>query len=179
MKTTVFQHALSVSVLAVAALPLGCGSKGDGTPKVLRQMGEAVQVGPVVYNVLDAEWQSQIAGSTSPKLPKNSFLIVRLNITNAGNSELTLPLLQLEDEKGAEHYEVSELAGMEEWLGLLRLVGPSDTTQGRIVFDVAPANYRLRVTDGGDPGEETTALVDIPLKFRPGSSAVGEAVLKQ
>ena len=166
-------------LLALAFLIIGCGAKEGGSAKVLRQMGEAVQVGPVVYNVLDAEWQPQIAGSGSPKLPKNNFLILRLNITNAGNTELTLPLLQLEDEKGAEHFEVSELAGVEEWLGLLRPIRPSDTIQGRIVFDVAPANYRLRVTDGGEPGEEATALVEIPLKLRPGLPALGEGVLKQ
>ena len=178
-RTTLLQHLLTVGFLALAFLPAGCASNRNGAARALRQMGEAIQVGPVVYIVLDAEWQQQLSGSGAPRLPKNNFLVLRLNVTNAGNRELTIPLLQLEDEKGAEHYEVSELAGLEEWLGLLRPIKPSDTVQGRIVFDVSPANYRLRVTDGGDPGEEVTALVEIPLKLRPGMPAVGEGVLKQ
>jgi hypothetical protein len=74
-------------------------------------------------------------------------------------------MLQLMDEKGNGTMELSEVEGVQEWLGVLRTISPAETIQGRIVFEVPPKNYRLRVTDAGEPDQERFAMVNIPLRL--------------
>ena len=42
-------------------------------------------------------------------------------------------------------------------------ISPAETRQGNIVFDVPLTSYRLRLTDGGEPGTEKFVWVEIPL----------------
>lgn len=147
-------------VLALSVLTLGCsGSKAVDAR--LYHMGERVQVGPLIYNVLETEWRDEMAQKT----PVNRFLIVHLTITNSGSRDATPPLFTLIHASGSEHPEFSEVAGIKDWLGLLRRVEPAGTEDGRIVFDVPSGAYKLRVSDGGEPGNENTALIDIPLQL--------------
>jgi hypothetical protein len=126
-------------------------------------MGELTTVGPVIYNVLETEWRTDIGESFQQKIPKHKFLVIRLTITNSGNQDVAIPLLTLEDQGDNSHLEISEVAGVPDWLGLLRILQPASTVQGAIVFDVPAGDYRLRVTDGGELERERTALVEIPL----------------
>jgi hypothetical protein len=125
-------------------------------------MGERVVVGPLIYTVLETEWMNALGS----RVPKNKFLSVRLTINNSGNTERAVPLLELVDAKDTTILESSDGEGLEEWFGILRNLAATETAQGRLLFDVPQANYRLRVTDGGEPGSEITALVDIPLQIR-------------
>jgi hypothetical protein len=148
----------SVAIL----LTLGCGSAS--APTKTHAMGELVQTGALVYTVTEAEWRNELAGGPSGVIhPKHRFLTLRVNISNSGSQELSVPLLQVEDSSGASYSELDEVEGVDNWLGLLRVLPPAGTMEGRIAFDVPPAVYRLRVTSGGDPEKETNALVEIPL----------------
>lgn len=151
-------------IFIFSALLVGCGGqqKASKTPYA---MGERVQVGPLVYTVLEADWETELGDGANARTAKNRFLIIRLSIQNVGNKEVTLPLLHLESDKGEETLELDNAQGVDEWLGLLRPITPSNTLQGRIVFDVATAPYRLRLTDGADLENERTAYVNIPLKL--------------
>ena len=53
---------------------------------------------------------------------------------------------------------------------MLREIAPGETKQGNIVFDVPLASYRLRLTDGGEPGSEKLVWVEIPLRIDTDSS---------
>lgn len=128
-------------------------------------MGELTTVGPVIYNVLETEWRTEIGESIQQKIPTNKFLLIRVTITNSGNEDVAVPLLSLQDPQGQEFLEYSEVENLPNWLGLLRIIQPAATLQGLIVFDVPVSDYKLRVTDGGDLESEETALVDIPLSF--------------
>jgi len=88
-----------------------------------------------------------------------------VTITNSGGREARPPLLTLVHSSGSEHTELSEVEGVHDWLGLLRRLEPAATEDGRIVFDVARGAYKLRLSDGGEPGQENTALVEIPLQL--------------
>jgi hypothetical protein len=133
------------------------------------QIGEKVQVGGVIYNVLDTEWATELdPGSATVRTPKHKFLIVHLTVNNAGSKEVNLPLLNAIDSTGQEHLELSEGQGVVEWLGLLRPLNPTESKDGRIVFDIPAGAYNLRLSDGGDPESERTALVALPPAAKQG-----------
>ena len=147
------------------ALPFGCGSGVMKDP--VHRMGELTSVGPIVYNVLETEWRTDLGGSLGQVTPADRFLLIRLTITNSSNQEVAIPLLALENAAGEVYRELSEVSGVPNWLGLLRIIEPTASAEGVIVFDVPAGDYRLRVTDGGDLERERTALVEIPLRFDP------------
>lgn len=152
-----------ISILS-AALLIGCGAP-EKASKTSHAMGERVQVGPLVYTVLEADWENELGDGANPRIPKNRFLVIHVTVQNAGSKELTLPLLTLEDDKRQETLELDNGQGVEDWLGLLRQVTPANSIQGRIVFDVPVAPYQLRLTDAADLEDERTAYVSIPLKL--------------
>ena len=155
-------HCLSLS-FGLFLLLAGC-KESVSTDSYVYKMGEKVPVGTIVYTVLDAEWKTDLPSPDGlPQTPKNRFLVIKLAITNGGGAQATIPLLTLENPKKESLLEVSEVKGQPGWLGLIRLVNPAQTEEGTIVFDVPTGAYKLRVTDGKEPGADTTRLVDIPL----------------
>ncbi|MEZ5402127.1 MAG: hypothetical protein R2729_20810 [Bryobacteraceae bacterium] len=152
-----------LSVPFAAMLLAGaCGTKPP--PTVV--MGEHVQVGSLQFNVLDAEWLADLPGEMSPRLPKNRFLVLRVSASNQGTRELHVPLLRLENVNGETFAEVEDATGLDDWWGLIRPVSPGATDSRRILFDVAPAEYKLHLSDGGDPEREQTAIVTIPYRIK-------------
>jgi Domain of unknown function (DUF4352) len=153
-----------VPVLALALLA-GCGPKEQSTVSAGRyKMGDRAQAGNLFYNVIDAEWKTALGDQPNQRVPKNRYLLVRVSITNSGGSEATVPLLSLEDSRGKTHLEESSGEHVSGWLGLIRVIRPAQTEQGTIVFDVPLGAYDLLITDGGEPGQERLAKVEIPLR---------------
>jgi Domain of unknown function (DUF4352) len=149
--------------LAVCALLLSIVLSGCAPKSRIFQIGEKIQVGGIVYTVMDVEWAAQLdAGGAAARAPQNRFLVVHLSINNASSKEVTLPLLNVVDPSGAEHLELSDGQGVVDWLGILRPFNPAETKEGRIVFDVPVANYNLRLTDGTEQEKERTELVALP-----------------
>jgi len=128
-------------------------------------MGDRVQLGPLVYHVTEAEWKTELGEFPSIRMPERKFLLIHLTVTNGGGETVMIPQAELQNSKGDTYQELTDGAGVPEWLGLLRSVKPAATEQGVIVFD-APANaYRLRLTDGADLEHARVAYVTIPLSF--------------
>ncbi len=148
---------------------------GCGGPKQQRQsayaMGEKMRVGNLIYTVLEAQWRPALGESVTQRIPQNRFLLLRLTITNSGGQEVNVPLLNLVDAQGNEIPEQQSGEGVNNWLGLFRTVTPAQTADGWIVFDVAPSNYALRVTDAAGPENEQTLLINIPLSM----DSIGDA----
>ena len=86
-------------------------------------------------------------------------------MVDVGGKEVTLPLFKLENERGEATTESDNSEGVPNGLGILRSVAPAETLQGALLFDVPLASYKLLLTDGGEPGAEKTALVEIPLRM--------------
>ena len=150
-----------VASLLLIALLLACNMGNRQAP--VSQMGELTTVGPVVYNVLETEWRTELGNAGDAIVPEQKFLLVRLTITNSGNQQIAVPLLSVEDTAGEFHMELDQVKGLPDWLGLLRILEPASSGQGTIVFDVASGDYRLRVTDCGDLESERIALIAMPL----------------
>jgi hypothetical protein len=133
-------------------------------------MGDAVQVGPLVYHVTQADWKTQIGEFPSVRMPERSFLLVRISVTNGGGETLTIPQVELVNSKGDAFHEVTDGTGVPDWLGLLRTLNPAATEQGTLVFDVPTNAYRLKLTDGSDMEHSRAAYVKIPLSFGDGTT---------
>lgn len=130
-------------------------------------MGERVPIGPFTFTVLESEWKQELTGSKGRILPKERFLVLRLSATNGGGERKSVSFLSIRDDKDKEFTEFQELEGFPGWMGILRDLPVAGTEQGLIVFDVPLGHYRLVVNDGGAPGEERSAVIDLPLSMRP------------
>jgi len=142
----------------------GCANKGNSN-RIDYQMGERVTLGPLTYNVVETAWRSQLGDAFKVRIPEQRFLLVSISVTNGGGTEVSVPLLTLENHNGQSFLESDNGEGVENWFGLLRNLSPAQTQQGRMLFDVVLSSYRLRLTDGGEPGSERFAWVDIPLRM--------------
>jgi hypothetical protein len=159
-----FKRADFLAVILAAALSTACASR-EGPARVEFQMGERANVGPLTYNVVETSWRSQLGNEFNLRFPQQRFLLVTISVTNGGGKEVSVPLFSLEDEKGQIVQESDKGDGVDNWFGLLRTIEPAQTSQGSLLFDVPLGSYKLRVTDGGDPGAEKFAWIDLPLRM--------------
>jgi len=151
------------ALAAATSLLSGCG-KQENT-RVDREMGDRVAVGPLTYNVVETAWRSQLGADFNLRIPQDRFLLITISVTNGGGKEVSVPLLTLEDQNGKDYQESDNGTGVDNWFGVLRTLTPAQTQQGKLVFDVPLTNYRLRVSDGGEPGSDKAAWIKIPLRM--------------
>lgn len=138
-------------------------------------MGERAEAGKIVYSVLEATWKKQLGEAEHPRLPQKEFLLVRLSVTNGGPAEASIPAATLVAPSGAEYPELTDVAGVDDWMGVLRPLKPNETQFGWIVFDAPRGDYQLRVTDDAfDPADAIVALIQIPLKMESKTDALPE-----
>lgn len=155
------------TALALACFLYGCGSSTkNSSSKRTYPMGEKVQVGSLVYTVLEADWKTQLTDAVGSKAPAHRYLFLNVSINNTGASEVAVPLLEIQNTAGQGTPEVSEgIDEVGEWMGLLRIIQPNQTLQGLMIFDVPVGAYKLKLTDGGDIESEKIALVEIPVSI--------------
>lgn len=163
--------------LLIAACTLAfSGCRRAATPERVGAMGTPLAVGQLTYTALETEWRDVIDAPQGQRVPKNRFLLVHVTVTNASSEQKAAPLLQLLDAKGTVHPEIAEGDGVPDWMGYLRLLQPKENRFGRLLFDVPQGAYKLRVSSGGDPENEQTALIDLPLQLNsevPRTSGAG------
>jgi hypothetical protein len=99
--------------------------------------------------------------------------MITISVTNGGGKDVSVPLLTLENQNGESFRELENGEGIDSWFGILRTIGPAQSQQGRIVFDVPLSSYRLRLTDGGDAATEKYAWVKIDLRMDPETNVDG------
>lgn len=155
------------AVTVLVALAAGsCGKKVDTSVMGTFRMGERVQVGPMVYTVLEAQYRPGLTDNGTGKPPKNRYLFIKLSATNSGGNMTGIPPFTLVGPKQEQYEEVTEgVDQVSNYLGVLRMVQPAQTEQGYIIFDVPVAAYKLMISDGGEPGQEKFASVDLPVNL--------------
>jgi hypothetical protein len=154
---------LLLAALSIAWGLLLTGCNKQNSVQINFQMGDRITAGPVVYNVIQTTWRTQLGDIFKVRVPQNRFLMITVSASNAGGREVSVPLSTLEGDNGKEYHELENGDGIDNWFGLIRTISPAETRQGNIVFDVPLTSYRLRLTDGGEPGTEKFVWVDIPL----------------
>jgi hypothetical protein len=141
---------------------------GCAKPSVTRKdfsMGENVPVGQMTYVVVDSTWRNQLGQAFKARSPEQRFLLIKLSVTNGTGQDVAIPLLTLEGSDGQSYREVANGEGVDNWLGLLRTIGPGQNEQGNILFDVPLTSYNLHIPDVADPGLEKYVSVQIPLRL--------------
>jgi hypothetical protein len=153
-----------LTLALIAGLPLA-SCKKQAPAQIVFQMGERVTDTPMTYNVVQTAWRTQLGDILQVRVPEHRFLLITLSATNGGGHAVSVPFLTLEGPNGTEYKEMESGEGVDNWFGLLREVAPAETKQGNIAFDVPLGSYRLRLTDGGEPGTEKFVWVEIPLRI--------------
>jgi Domain of unknown function (DUF4352) len=157
-----------MSPALVFTLVCGCSSRPPARP--VYNIGDRVVLGNLTYNVLETQWKSQLGAFPTVRMPQNSFLLVRITVTNGSGSDVNIPMLSLENSAGATFTELTDGSGVENWLGIVRQLAPADTDTGWIVFDVPTNSYRLKLTEPLDAGSSDsgpdTAFVLLPLNLQ-------------
>jgi len=154
-----------LALLSIVAYLLLAGCRRPAPAPVNYDMGDKVTVGPLTYSVIDSSWKGELGEGYKIRTPTQRFLLLMVSIANNGGNEISVPLLQLAGPNGEMFPELADGDGVNQWIGILRTMSPGQTLQGRLVFDVPLTSYRLRLVDGGDPGFEKYAWVQIPLKL--------------
>ena len=153
-----------LTLALVAGLTL-MGCKKQSSEQINFQMGERVIATPMTYNVIQTAWRAQLGDMFKLRVPERRFLLITLSATNGGGHPMSVPFFTLEGPNGQEYKELENGNGVDNWFGLLREIAPAETKQGNLVFDVPLGAYRLRLTDGGEPGTEKFVWVEIPLRM--------------
>jgi len=168
--------------LVLTGLLLGLTACTSDSPNKLEQSrvvaaGEKAPAGHLTYSVLDSQILPQITEGETPRVPKERFIVVQIAVTNSGNTDANIPGVTLESDSGTTYNELTDGNGVQGFLGVLRHVGPLQTTRGAIVFDAPAAHYRLRFAD---ENAENEILADLPLTYaheKVNSADVPAAVL--
>lgn len=152
----------AASLLILCAMVVtGCDKAKDASFIGTFRMGERVQIGSIVYQILEADWRSELG--EGGRNPRDRYLFLKVSIVNGSGSTVSVPGFTLEG-GGKTYGEVTEqMEKVSDWLGLFRNIAASQTQQGWVVFDAPMAAYKLVVTDGGDIASEKFAHVDIPV----------------
>jgi hypothetical protein len=158
---------------ALGLLSSACGTKGGGSAVIDFQMGDKAPNPPLTYTVVETSWASQLGEGFKLRSPQNRFLVVTLSVTNGGGMDVTLPLFSIEDSGGRSFLETESGEGIDNWFGFLRSLTPAQTQQGKLVFDVPLASYKLKLPNGGDPGEEKWVNIALPLRMDTNISVQG------
>jgi hypothetical protein len=128
-------------------------------------MGERVPVGQMTYSVIESSWKTELGQGFKIRTPEQRFLVIKISVTNGSGKEVSVPLLTLEGTNGRMYQEMADGDGVDNWFGVLRTIGPGQTQQGNVVFDVPLTSYKLRVPDLNESGFESYASVQIPLRL--------------
>jgi hypothetical protein len=168
-----------VAMLAAACALALSGCHRSAAPERVGVMGAPLAVGQLTYTAVETEWRDSLESSKGPRIPKNRFLLVTVTVANASSEQKAAPLLQVVDAKGGVHPEIAEGDGVPDSIGYLRLLTPRESRSGQLLFDVPQGACKLRVSSGGDPEHEQTALIDLPLQLNsevpraPGATGFG------
>ena len=156
---------IMTGLVVLMTIPLGCRRGQQAGPGEVFSMGSQVRVGSLTYQVIDADWRDSLDTATGPRQPKNRYLMLNVTVTNNGNEDAGVPLMALIDSKGTENLEERKGDGVPQWLGYLRVLAPGTSQSGYVLFDAPAESYKMRVSSGGEPDKEQTALIEIPFKI--------------
>ncbi len=154
-------------ILAAGLAPqIACVMQKAPPPPIVFRMGDKARAGTLIYTVLGSEWLSKLGEGAQARVPSHRFLVVHLSVTNSGATPASPPALSLADSGSQLYNESMDGQDVPTWWGMIRTVQPGATLEGKILFDVEPKTYNLKLEDeGGD-----VAMVELPLQFKEGAS---------
>jgi hypothetical protein len=127
--------------------------------------GAQVSIGPLTWNVVDSRILPRLGkDSATARFPQERFYLLQITVSNAGDTDASVPALALVDDSGKVYNELTDGSGVQDWLGLVRNVKAHDQAKGAILFDAPASHYRLRLTERYASPEIS---IDLPLNLSP------------
>ncbi|MGD0046718.1 MAG: hypothetical protein ABSE42_06830 [Bryobacteraceae bacterium] len=126
-------------------------------------LGQKVAIGHLTYLGIVTQWLPAFGQGPGARAAQNQFLLVRLSVSNSGNSDVAVPNFSVEDSAGHRFPELSDGTGVPDWIGALRTLASNDTLVGNAAFDVAVGPYTLHILDEDGQHE---ARIELPLDFQ-------------
>ena len=98
-------------------------------------MGERVIATPMIYNVVQTVWRTQLGDLFKVRVPDHRFLLITLSATNSGGKPVAVPFFTLEgvNRRGISR-ELQTGDGVDNWFGLLREIAPGRNQAGQHRF---------------------------------------------
>lgn len=124
--------------------------------------GEKAVVGHLTYAIVDSQILPQLGDSSNPRIPKDRFVVLQIAVTNSSNVDNPIPAVELVGDDGKSYSELSDGAGINNWLGTVRHVEPGQTERGEVAFDAPAAHYKVKFTDESMNNE---IMADLPLSY--------------
>jgi hypothetical protein len=156
-----FQRFLLLLVPLCAVWLASCGERAWEVHTY--SLGQKVQLGNLTYLGIETRWLPAFGDGPAARAAQNQFLLVRLSVTNGGNSDAAVPNFIVEDSTGHRFPELTDGSGVQDWVGALRTLAPADTLVGNAAFDVPTGHYTMHILDEDNRHE---ALIDLPLDFQ-------------
>ncbi len=154
----------ALPIVAILALA-GCSNTTvDPSKTEVRTVpaGEKAAVGHLTYAIVDSQIVPQVGDSSSPRIPKDRFVLLQIAVTNSSNVDNPIPAVELVGDDGKEYTELSDGSGVTNWLGMVRHVEAGQTERGGVAFDAPAAHYKVRFTDESMNNE---IMADLPLSY--------------
>ncbi len=150
----------SVALLGLAGCSSDTAEKGPEVRTV--PAGEKAGIGHLTYSVVDSQILTKLGDDMTPRVPHDRFLILQLAVTNSSNVDNPIPAVELVGDSGTVYNELPDGTGVNNWMGIVRHVGPGQTERGAVVFDAPAAHYRLRFSD---EAANLQIMSDFPLSY--------------
>jgi len=124
-----------------------------------------VSLWPLTWNVVDSRILPRLGEDpATARFPQERFYLIRISVSNAGNTDASIPALALIADSGKVYNELTDGSGVRDWLGLVRNVKAGDQVTGAILFDAPATHYRLRLSQLYASPEIS---IDLPLNLTP------------
>ena len=122
-----------------------------------------MSVWPLTWDVVDARILPRLGEDpATARFPQERFYLVQITVSNAGDTDASIPALALVDDSGKVYNELTDGSGVPDWFGLVREVKARDQAKGTVLFDAPASHYRLRLSERYASPEIS---IDLPLNL--------------
>jgi len=131
--------------------------KSESSQKKVREfyMHQRILVDELVYTVHEMKWDK---GPLNGQYPRQTFLIIKIEIQNEDKRPRTIPSFLIIDDNGAEYEKYDKSWLIKGTIGDLERLNPNATKHGLIIFDVSEwGTYKLKIS--GDFFSTNYALI--------------------
>lgn len=135
------------ATILLLLFPVACAHMGESGP--VHQPGEAVLSDGIEFKINSREYRyTPLVSSGRQAAPSGVFVIIDLSMKNTYTSPVPShfqPRVTLVDSNGREHAASKELSQPKAESGFVVAMDPGVVQAKKLVFDVPPGSYRLRV----------------------------------
>src|SRR5437764_14051143 len=114
-------RALLLGAILTSLALYSCSKPTPKTEARVYPAGEKAAVGPLSYTILDTQMLLRLGDDpNTARSAQNRFVLVKLAISNSGETEVPIPAMMLVDDTGQTWSELADGTGVPQWIDLVR-----------------------------------------------------------